>query len=220
MRRRHAHAVDKAPGLPTAYVLAIMRAYGYFHEDLPLEQQWRLAVGASIAGGFKLMARYADLCHVVYDDAFFIVHDLFIRIYVSERKTHVYGGQWIDVARSPDGSFCVYDVLLLGKRVFRRGYIMPNIDERGCVNLDRPMGYDDYVRHLRHALVTVGVPEEDAQQFTAHSLRSGAATAAVHSGLDALSICTIAGVKSMDWLVGYMRADLSDRLRASWSLGL
>jgi hypothetical protein len=64
------------------------------------------------------------------------------------------------------------------------------------------MGYDDYVRHLRHALVTVGVPEEDAQQFTAHSLRSGAATAAVHSGLDALSICTIAGVKSMDWLVG------------------
>ena len=72
---------------------------------------------------------------------------------------------------------------------------------------------------LRHALVTVGVPEEDAQQFTALSLRSGAATAAVHSGLDALSICYIAGVKSMDWLVGYMRADLSDHLRASWSLG-
>jgi hypothetical protein len=128
MRRRHAHAVDKAPGLPTAYVLAIMRAYGHFREDLPLELQWCLAVAASIAGGFKLMARYADLRHVVYDDDFFIVHDLFIRIYVSERKTHVYGGQWIDVARSPDGSFCVYDVLLLGKRVFRRGCIMPHID--------------------------------------------------------------------------------------------
>lgn len=50
------------------------------------------------------MARYADLCHVVYDDDFFIVHNLFIRIYVSERKTHV---PCIDVARSLDCSFCV-----------------------------------------------------------------------------------------------------------------
>jgi hypothetical protein len=30
----------------------------------------------------------------------------------------------------------------------------------------------------------------------------------------------IAGVKSIDWIVGYMRADLGDRLRASWSLGV
>ena len=34
-----------------------------------------------------------------------------------------------------------------------------------------------------------------------------------------LLICGIAGVKSMDWLVGYMRADLMDLLRFSWSLG-
>ena len=64
------------------------------------------------------------------------------------------------------------------------------------------------------------MPDDEARQFTAHSLRSGAATEAVHSGLHPLLICGIAGVKSMDWLVGYMRADLMDRLRASWSLGL
>ena len=108
MRRPHAYAVDKAPGLPIAYVLAIMRAYAYFRGDLLLEQKWRFAVvgllGASIAGDFKLMVRYADLCHVVYDADFFIVHNLFIRIYVPERKTHV---PCIDVARSLDGSFCV-----------------------------------------------------------------------------------------------------------------
>ena len=35
-----------------------------------------------------------------------------------------------------------------------------------------------------------------------------------------LLICGVAGAKSIDWLVGYMREDLGDRLRASWSLGL
>ena len=42
----------------------------------------------------------------------------------------------------------------------------------------------------------------------------------MHAGLPPLLICHIAGVKSIDWLVGYMRADLGDRLRASWALGL
>jgi hypothetical protein len=37
---------------------------------------------------------------------------------------------------------------------------------------------------------------------------------------DPLLACTVAGVKSIDWLVGYMCADLGDRLRASWSIGL
>ncbi len=166
------------------------------------------------------MARYADMRHVRYDDEGFRVFVMYIRIFVSERKTHVYGGQWIDVARPADGSFGVFDALLLGKKVFRRGFIMAHIDASGRVDLDRPMEYDNYVLHLRHALVTVGVPDDEAQQFTAHSIRSGAATEAVHSGAHPLLICGIAGVKSMDWLVGYMRAVLMDRLRASWSLGL
>ena len=46
----------------------------------------------------------------------------------SERKTHFYGGQWIDVARPFDGSFGVFDALLLGKRVSGRGFVMPHID--------------------------------------------------------------------------------------------
>ena len=40
---------------------------------------------------------------------------MYIRIFVSERKTHVYGGQWIDAARPLDGSFGVFDAPLLGK---------------------------------------------------------------------------------------------------------
>ena len=70
---------------------------------------------------------------------------------------------------TPDGSFGVFDALLLGKKVFGRGSIMAHIDASGRVDLDSPMEYDSYVLHLRHALVTVGVPGDEAQQFTAHS---------------------------------------------------
>ena len=121
---------------------------------------------------------------------------------------------------TPDGSFGVFDALLLGKKVFGRGSIMAHIDASGRVDLDSPMEYDSYVLHLRHALVTVGVPGDEVQQFTAHSIRSGATIEVVHSGASPLLIRGIVGVKLIDLLVGYMRADLMDLLRASWSLGL
>ena len=132
----------------------------------------------------------------------------------------MYGGQWIDVAKPADESFGVYHALLLGTHVFRSGHVLPHIDTAGRVHRDRPMEYEDFVRHLRQALVTVGVSEAEAAEYSAHSIRSGAATEAVHSELPPLLICHLAGVKSIEWLVGYMRADLGDRLRASWSLGL
>ena len=97
---------------------------------------------------------------------------------------------------------------------------MPHIDKDGRVHRDRPMGYHHFVDHLRTALVRIGYSPDEAFQFSAHSMRSGAATEMVHSGLPPLLACTVAGVKSIDWLVGYMRADLGDRLRASWSIGL
>ena len=104
MKRRHARAVEKAPGLPARLVLDVLRHYAHLQAGVQTERQWRLAVGVAIGCAFKLMARYADMCHVLYDDECFRVHDMYIRIYVSERKTHVYGGQWIDVARPHDGS--------------------------------------------------------------------------------------------------------------------
>ena len=220
LRRRHAHAVDKAPGLPKAAVHAILMRFAFVRPDLTWELQWRLAIGVAIGTAFKLMARYADMRFVMYDVGAFVAFDTHIRIYVSERKTHVYGGQWIDIARPADGSWGVYDALLLGKRVFGCGHVLPHVDASGRVHRERPMEYDVFVAHLRQALVSTGLPEAEAHEYTAHSIRSGAATEAVHAGLPPLLICGVAGVKSIDWLVGYMRADLGDRLRASWSLGL
>ena len=31
--------------------------------------------------------------------------------------------------------------------------------------------------------------------------------------------CAVAGVKSIDWFIGYMRANLSDKIRASLAIG-
>ena len=66
------------------------------------------------------------------------------------------------------------------------------------------MEYDAFVAHLRQALGSTGLPEAEEFEYTAHSTRSGATTEAVHAGLPPLLICEVAGVKSIDWLVGYM----------------
>jgi hypothetical protein len=88
-------------------VLNVLRRYAYLEAGVQTDRQWHLAIGVAIGCAFKLMARYADMRHVRYDDEGFRVHDMYIRIFVSERKTHVYGGQ--------SGSFGVFDALLLGK---------------------------------------------------------------------------------------------------------
>ena len=99
LRRRHAHAVSKAPGLPASFVRQILERYVVVRSNLPWDLQWRLAVGVAIGTAFKLMARYADMRFVRYDNDKFLVFDTHVRVYISERKTHVYGGQWIDVAK-------------------------------------------------------------------------------------------------------------------------
>ena len=41
----------------------------------------------------------------------------------------------------------------------------------------------------------------------------------VHAEPDPVLGCAIAGVQSIDWFIGYMRADLSDKTRASLAIG-
>ncbi len=157
---------------------------------------------------------------VMYDDITFEVYGAHIRVNLSERKTHVYGSQGIDIARPADGRLGVCDVLLLGKRVFGGGHVLPHSGANGRAHCELPMEYDVFVAHLRQARVSTGLSEAEVFEYTAHSIWSGAATEAVHAGLLPLLICGVACVKSIDWLVGYMRADSGDRLRASRSLGL
>ena len=99
------------------------------------------------------------------------------------------------------------------------GYVLPHVDAQGVVHRERPMSYDDYARHLRSALVTVGVPPAEAASFTPHSARAGAATAGAQQ-LRPEELCFMAGTKDPSWLMGYLRRNLADRLRLSWALGM
>ena len=219
LKRRHTHVVRKAPGLPPEAVVAMISELCVVQSDLPWERQWRLALGVAIGASAKLLARHDDMTVVKYDDDSFRVFDTHIDVLLSKRKTHTKDGHWITVARQPGGAFCVYDALLLGKRTFTSGFVMPDIDPSGQVHRERPMPYDKYVTYLRWALVLIGYSEEEAVTFTAHSARSGGATGMVHAGLDPVLGCAVAGVKSIDWFIGYMRANLSDKIRASLAIG-
>jgi hypothetical protein len=53
----------------------------------------------------------------------------------------------------------------------------------GREHREQLMEYGLFVAHLRQALVSTGLPEAEAHEYTAHSIRSGAATEAVHAGL-------------------------------------
>ena len=78
----------------------------------------------------------------------------------------------------------------------------------------------DYVSQLRRAAKHAGFPEGAADALAGHSPRSGAASQAARDGLPPHAINHLAGVKDINWLVSYNRELDSDRLRASWSLGL
>ena len=215
LRRRHTHVIHKAPGLPSGAVVALLQMLCVVRPDLPWQRQWRLALGIAIGASVKLLARHDDMSVVTYDDDSFHVFPSHIDVLLRKRKTHTKDGHWITVAKQPSGAFCVYDALLLGKQTFTSGFVMPDVDDRGHVVRERPMPYDKYVRYLRWALVQIDYSEEEAATFTAHSARSGGATGMVHAGLDPVLGCAVAGVKSIDWFIGYMRANLSDKIRAS-----
>ena len=107
-----------------------------------------------------------------------------------------------------------------GSEVFRGGFIMPHIDAEGRVYRERPMG-----------TATSCVPAARAGLCHGHVGGGGGALRRAFGALGrgfgggserptAASNCHLAGVKDINWLVGYMREGVSDRLRASWAVGL
>ena len=134
-----------------------------------------MVFGPQHRGGHYLqtLARYDDLARLRYDPGYFELHAMFVRLLFDQRKTHHEGGMHIDVARPADpAEVGVYHAPELGHRAFGgTGYVLPHVDAQGVVHRERPMSYDDYARHLRSALVTVGVPPAEAASFTPHSAR-------------------------------------------------
>ena len=118
------------------------------------------------------------------------------------------------------GDVGVYYALCLAHRVFGgRGKIMPHVDDAGRVDGDRPMSYPDCAQYPRQAARSAGCPGALVDAVAGHTNR-GAASEAARSGLPPHETNHLAGVRDINWLIGYTRELDSDRLSASWALGL
>ena len=178
-------------------------------------------MGTAIAIGFKLLLRYDDLRRCRWDKGYCEIFPSHIRFFLDGRKNDQYRGSFVDIARPEDPKMKgVYHVVVLARKVFRSGFVLPKIDGKGRVDSSAPMSHRKFVLHLRSALAHIGVPAEEVGKFTAHGLRGGGATAAFLGGLSPEEITHLAGVKDVNWLAYYNRNHLSTRLRASRAVGL
>ena len=114
----------------------------------------------------------------------------------------------------------MYDIIIMARTMFGTGFVLAHISAKGDVDTSRCMPLKDFVRHLRNALVPVGITREQASVYPAHSLRSGGATEAAVAKLRREDILHLAGVADANWLAYYNRMYLAERLRVSRSLGL
>ncbi len=219
MRRRHVHEVHKSARLTVEHARAIMHVY-VSALDLPWHLQWRVAFGIGAVTSYKILARYSDLSQLRHGEGFFFVSPLLIELLCTTRKNKQEFSTRLAVARPADpNEFGVYSALILGKTIFRGGYIIPHIDSLGVVHRERPM-HDDYVRFMRKGLISAtSMAESEALLFAGQSARSGAASEAARSGMEPHRICHLAGVRDINWLLTYMRASTEDKMRASWAWG-
>ena len=96
-----------------------------------------------------------------------------------------------------------------------------------CYLLSPPTGwwtapadaYKAFMRHLRNALVRIGLDPADADHYTGHSMRSGAATATADE-LPLHLTSRAARVIDINWILTDYRASIGDRMSVPWALGL
>ena len=149
------------------------------------------------------------------------MYPLFVRFLLESRKNEQYESCFLGVARPLDptrrGAF--HAIVEMRELRGRTGFVLPHMSARGVADTTRPMSCKKYVLHLRHALTKLGVDPAIARTFAGQSPRAGAATTAARAGARPEMTANAAGVKSIDWLLTYNRADIGDRLQASWALG-
>jgi hypothetical protein len=183
-------------------------------------RQWELALGVGIVVSYCVFARWDDARQLRWDDGYYEESDTYIRFYLEHRKNAQFAGNFVDIACRDDGERSAFVVIREARSIFRRGHVLPYISHSGLVDTTRHMGYRSYVQNLRQALAQVGVPAEEARGFAGQSARAGAATEALYAGVHPTELCRLAGVKSINWFLGYARPDQRDRLRASRAVGL
>ena len=79
-------------------------------------------------------------------------------------------------ARTSRSGAGVFGLLRELKMRLGSGFVLPFVSAEGVIDRSRPVPYEAFVRHLRNALVHFGLDPADADHYSGHSMRSGAAT--------------------------------------------
>jgi len=198
----------------------ILRTYCFCRPGRVAKWQWELALGTGIVTAFKVFARWDDAKQLRWDEGYFELTELYARFFLEHRKNAQYSGNFVDVARAQGNARGAYHAIVEAYFMFRTGHVLPFISAHGEVDTSRHMSYRSYVRHLRRALVKIGVPPGESETFSGQLARSGAATTAARAGVPPHELCRLAGVSSINWCLAYMRPDFGDRMRDSWAIDL
>jgi hypothetical protein len=222
MRRTHRRQTKKSAGLTLKMVKRLMNHFGKACADKAADKQCDFAFSTAVCIGFKLLLRYNDLSRCRWDKGFCEIFPSHIRFYLDGRKNSQHKGNMLDLAtprhRARRG---IYHMVLRAHRMFKTGFVLPHVDGRSkTIDQTRCMSYEKFVKYLRTMLVRIGVPATRARKYAAQSMRSGGATSAVIGNLSPPKINHLAGVKDVNWLVGYERKRLASRLRTSRAVGL
>mmetsp|Transcript_38419 Transcript_38419/g.85780 ORF Transcript_38419/g.85780 Transcript_38419/m.85780 type:complete len:132 (+) Transcript_38419:81-476(+) len=86
-------------------------------------------MGTGVVSAYKVLARYADLVQLRWDEDCCWVHSLFARFLLESRKNRQYESCYLDVARPFNSTRCG---------------VMPHISSLSVVDTSRPMGHDKY----------------------------------------------------------------------------
>jgi hypothetical protein len=220
LARRNRHQIKKMSGLTLSMVGRILRCYCFLRLRRAASRQWEFAFGVAVVVAYKVLARWDDLRQMRWDEDYCQIGKLYVRFFLEKRKNSMINGSYVDVAKREDGRRGAFEVIVEAWQFFRSGFVLPFISGQGHVDTSRHMAYEDYVQQLRCCLVDMGTPREEAMKFAGQSARAGAATEAARAGLAPHELCRLAGVRSINWHLGYMRPDFEDRLRASRAMGL
>ena len=166
---------------------------------------WEFALGVGIVISYCVFARWNDAALLQWDG---VLHSAL----TGTSQEHPVAEVYVIIARRA--------VIREARTLFRQGHVLPLITAHGPIISSLQMPYRSYVRHLRHAIVQVGVPAAESLSFAGQSARAGAATDAVYAGLSPSAICRMAGVSTISWCLGYVRPDQADRIAESQKLGL
>lgn len=177
-RRTRAEAGHQARQAPPAIVAALRAMADQTDPTTPIGLRDRLLLTL----GFAMMARRSELVTLALPDVTEVDEGLLVRVRTSKTDPDAVGAT-VPVIYASDPGMCPVRLCrdwrtLLTEHHIVDGPLLRSVTRHGRIGLG--LSGDGARRIIRRLAIAAGLP--DAQMFSAHSLRAGAATAAAKNG--------------------------------------